>query len=116
MSEFIEYLHEMFELFGPISARKMFGGYGIYHDGLMFALVSDDMLYLKADAENVSYFEREALGKFEYKKGGKVMTISYYLTPAGIFDDQEQAAIWAHRSYEAALRGQRLQKKKRKKL
>lgn len=110
MNEFIEYLYEIFELFGPITARKMFGGYGIYHGGLMFGLVSDDTLYLKADAENSRYFDKEGLGKFEYNKGGKVMTMSYYLAPAGIMEDREQAEIWARRSYEAALRAHRQKK------
>jgi DNA transformation protein len=55
MSELIAYLPEVFELFGPVTIRKMFGGYGVYHDGLMFALVADDTLYLKADDENAHY-------------------------------------------------------------
>lgn len=104
MSEFVEYLHEVFMLFGPITARKMFGGYGIYHNGLMFGLVSDDTLYLKADAENSNHFEQEGLGKFEYKKDDRIMKISYYQAPAEIFEDREQAEIWARRSYQAALR------------
>lgn len=104
MSEFVEYLHEVFERFGPITARRMFGGYGIYHNGLMFALVSDDTLYLKADAENASHFEKAGLGKFEYAKDGKIMRISYYLAPAEILEDRDEAALWARRSYEAALR------------
>ena len=77
MSEFTRYLQEVFELFGPISARKMFGGYGIYHQGLMFGLVADDTLYLKADAQNVAFFEELGLGPFEYHKQGKVMKMSY---------------------------------------
>ncbi|MDD1622279.1 MAG: TfoX/Sxy family protein [Methylococcaceae bacterium] len=114
MSEFVEYLHEVFEFFGPITARKMFGGYGIYHQGLMFGLVSGDTLYLKADAENCRYFEQEGLGKFEFLKGGKVVTTSYCRAPAEIMEEREQAAIWAGRSYDAALRGQRAKKKTRK--
>ena len=104
MSEFIEYLHEVFELLGPITVRKMFGGYGIYHGGLMFGLVSDDTLYLKADTRNSKYFEEEGLGQFEYNKQGRVLKMSYYLAPDGVMDDREQAAIWGRRSYEAALR------------
>lgn len=111
MSKFIEYLHELFERFGPITARRMFGGYGIYHDGLMFGLVSGDTLYLKADAENCSHFEQAGLGKFEYRKAGKVMKISYYLAPTEIMEDRGQAAIWAHRSYDAALRTQAAKRK-----
>lgn len=42
MTEFVNYLDEVFELFSPISARKMFGGYGIFHQGLMFAAAAAD--------------------------------------------------------------------------
>lgn len=70
MSELIAYLPEVFELFGPVTLRKMFGGYGVYHDGLMFALVADDILYLKADAENARYFDEQGLGQFEYLRDG----------------------------------------------
>jgi DNA transformation protein and related proteins len=111
MNEFVDYLHEVFELFGPIRARKMFSGYGIYHNGLMFGLVAADTLYLKADAENASHFEKEGLGRFEYRNGERVVKMSYYRAPAGIMEDREEAAMWARRSFEAALRSQRSKKK-----
>lgn len=111
MSEFVEYLNEMFEFFGPVNARKMFGGYGLYHDGLMFGLVTDDMLYLKADVENAHQFEKLGLGKFEYMKGNKVMKISYYQAPAEVMEDREQAAMWARSSFDAALRAYQAKKK-----
>ncbi len=110
MNEFVDYLHEAFELFGPIKARKLFGGYGIYHNGLMFGLVGGDTLYPKADAENASHFEKEGLGRFEYSSGKRVV-MSYYRAPAGITEDREEAAMWARRSFEAALRSQRSKKK-----
>lgn len=111
MNEFIDYLHEVFELFGPIRARKMFSGYGIYHNGLMFGLVAGDTLYLKADAENANHFEKEGLGKFEYRNGERVVKMSYWRAPEGIMEDREEAAMWARRSFEAALRSQRSKKK-----
>ena len=104
MSEFVEYLHEVFERFGLIRIRKMFGGYGVYHGGLMFGLVAEDTLYLKADAGNAGFFEKERLEQFEYDKGGRTIKMSYYQAPDGIMDDREQAAIWARRSLDAALR------------
>ena len=115
MNEFVDYLHEVFELFGPIRARKMFSGYGIYHDGLMFGLVAADTLYLKADAKNANHFEKEGLGKFQYRNGERVVKMSYYRAPAGIMEDREEAATWARRSFEAALRSQ-LSKKKTKRI
>src|SRR5258707_8827952 len=73
MDEFVDYLREVFELFGPIRARKMFSGYGIYHNGLMFGLVAGDTLYLKGDAENANHREKEGLGRFEYSSGERVV-------------------------------------------
>jgi DNA transformation protein len=113
MSEFIEYLHEVFERFGPIRMRKMFGGYGVYHNGLMFGLVANDTLYLKADAGNAGHFEQEGLGQFEYHQRGNTIRMSYYQAPDGIMDDRELAAIWARRSVAAALRSRAPRKKSR---
>ncbi len=104
MSDYTEYLQDVFELFGPITARRMFGGHGIYHDGVMFALVADETLYLKTDAQTVGDFEREGLGPFEYDKGGRVVRMSYYQAPEALFEDRELAADWARRSLEAAWR------------
>ena len=106
VSEFVDYLHEVFGQFGPISTRKMFGGYGVYHQGLMFALVAGDTLYLKADAGNAAHFDSLGLEHFEYVKNGKAMKMSYRCAPDVVLEDREQAAIWARRSYDAALRAQ----------
>ena len=113
MSQFVEYLHEVFERIGPIGIRKMFGGYGIYRNELMFGLVAEDTLYLKADAVNAGFFEKEGLGQFGYSKDGRTIKMSYYEAPDGIMDDREQAAIWARRSIDAALRSQAPKKKSR---
>lgn len=104
MSEFVAFLQEVFEEFGPVQSRKMFGGYGLFHDGLMFGLVADDTLYLKADDTNATHFESRGLDQFEYDKGNKAVKMSYYLAPEELFDDRGLAAEWAARSYEAALR------------
>ena len=61
-NEYIDFLREVFAQFGAISARKMFGGYGIYHQDLMFALVADDTLYLKVDSASKPEFEQLGLG------------------------------------------------------
>lgn len=80
----------------------MFGGCGIYHGGLIFALVTDDVLYLKADAENARYFDEQRLGQFQYRRDGKVAKLSYYQAPVECMEEREHAAIWARRSYDAA--------------
>lgn len=104
MSEFVDYLKEVFEKFGSIQPRKMFGGYGIYYDGVMFALVADETLYLKADNATAHYFEAKNLARFSYDKSGKTVKMSFYLAPEDIYDDRDEAAVWARRSFEAALR------------
>ena len=114
MSEFVEYLHEVFEHFGPIRSRKMFGGHGIYHNDLMFGLVADDELYLKTDAENIAEFEENQLDAFEFIKDGKAMKMSYYRAPESIYEDPDSAIHWADLAYAAAERAA-AKKVKRKK-
>lgn len=104
MSEFVEFLHEVFESFGPIRSRRMFGGYGIYHEDLMFGLVADEQLYLKTDAVNLPEFIAAGCVPFEYAKEGKVMKMSYYLVPEVVYDEPDQAAYWANLAYAAAQR------------
>ena len=115
MSEFTDYLGEVFEEFGPILVKRMFGGHGLFHDGLMLGLVADDTLYLKADDESAHYFEDRGLPQFEYAKADRTVKMSYYLTPEEIFDDPVEAAVWAERAFEAALRADRKPAKRRKK-
>jgi DNA transformation protein len=93
----------------------MFGGYGIFHKGLMIGLVADDILYLKADETISNYFAERELEQFCYEKQGKSFKMSYYMAPEEIFDDLEEGKIWATRSYEAAVRSKKPIKKAQKK-
>lgn len=104
MSSFVDTLPEVFERFGRVMARRMFGGHGVYHDGRMFALVLGDTLYLKTDAESAAHFDRLQLPAFSYERQGKLMQMSYREAPAEVFEDRDEAAIWARRAWEAALR------------
>lgn len=107
MSEFVDYLAEVFESFGEIRSRRMFGGFGIYHEELMFGLVAGDVLYLKADDRSAPSFTERGLAAFEYRKQGRQMRLSYYQAPEEIFDDSEAARLWATRAFEAALRSRK---------
>ena len=107
MSEFTDHLAELFEAFGPVTVRRMFGGHGVYRDGVMFGLVSNDALYLKADDGNRAKFESRGLPRFEYAKQGRTITVSYYLAPAEAMDDPQTLAEWTRPAFEAALRGRR---------
>ncbi len=113
-SEFAHYMVDVFRLFGPVTLRRMFGGYGIFHEGLMFALVLGETLYLKADAENLGDFERHGLAQLTYERQGKEVGLSYYLAPESLLDDAHEAAQWARRSFDAALRSNAPKKKARR--
>lgn len=96
-------MHEVFTDFGSINTRKMFGGYGIYHDGLMFGLVAEDTLYLKVDDKTKQKFIDKELTPFEYDKKDKKVKLSYYLAPEEIYDNPDEAVYWARMAYQAAL-------------
>ena len=111
MDDYITYLQEVFSGMGTISAKRMFGGHGLYYDSLMFSLVADGVVYLKADAENAQDFEALGLGKFQYEKSGKLMAISYYQAPDELFDDPQLAERWARKAWNAAVRGDQKKRK-----
>jgi DNA transformation protein len=86
----------------------MFGGAGIYADGVMFGLVASGVIYLKADAQNVGAFEREGLAPFTYAtKNGTHGVMSYRRMPERLYDDPEELAAWARDALAAARRGGR---------
>jgi len=104
LDEFAQHLTDVFRLFGPITLRRMFAGYGVFRDGIMFGLVYEETLYLKVDAENIASFQDQGLRQFEYIRQGKVIGLSYYQAPEAVLEDVNEAALWARRSFEAALR------------
>ena len=114
MSEFVEYLKDVLGDFGDVRARRMFGGYGLFHNDLMIGLVADDILYLKADRESADLFCDKGLEQFKYIKNGKSMKMSYFMAPEEVFDDPVEAKKWASLAYDAARRSKRPAKKKRK--
>jgi DNA transformation protein len=104
---------EMFAAFGSVIPRRMFGGFGIYADGTMFALVSDDLVYLKADTETVAAFEREGQGPFTYEaRGGRRTVMSYWRVPDRLYDDPDELAGWARQALAAAHRSREPKRKR----
>jgi DNA transformation protein and related proteins len=85
----------------------MVGGHGIYYNDIMFGLLADNVLYLKADAESAVLFEDLGLGPFQYIKNGKSMNMSYFMAPADIYEDPSEAKVWAGHAYEAAVRSRK---------
>jgi DNA transformation protein len=103
-SEFVDYLVESLAPLGEVQARAMFGGWGFYLDGRMFALVAFETFYIKADDGNRADFESRGLAPFRYEARGKVSVMSYYQPPSAALDDRELLWEWARRGVEAAAR------------
>ncbi|MDT3686390.1 MAG: TfoX/Sxy family protein [Pseudorhodoplanes sp.] len=101
-----EFIRDIFSAFGPVSVRRMFGGAGIFVDDLMFALIADEMIYLKVDAENARDFEREDLPPFTYAARNRRVELSYRRMPDRLYDDREELRRWAQASLAAARRAQ----------
>ena len=90
----------------------MFGSAGIYHDGLMFALVADGEIYLKCDAQTRSSFSEAGCHPFVYEGGGRRVETSYWSLPEPALDDGDLLRIWAERAHAAALRAREPRKAK----
>ena len=112
-SEFVSYVVESLRPLGPVSARRMFGGHGIYLDGLMFALIAADQLYLKVDDGNRAAYEAAGLPPFTYSGKGRPIRMSYHEAPSEGFDDPEVLCDWARDAYAAALRAKGAAKPRR---
>ena len=102
--DFIDYVMELFGPFGTATARRMFGGHGVYLDGLMFAIVSEDTLYLKADEMNRIEFEQARCEIFGYPRKGKRATLNFFRAPDDAMESPELMLPWARSAYAAALR------------
>jgi DNA transformation protein and related proteins len=97
-----QFVEELFAPLGIISVRGMFSGGGIYCDGLMFGLIADNMIYLKADARTRGAFEAEGTGPFIYQGRKKPIAMSYWRLPDRLLDDPDEALAWGRRALEVA--------------
>jgi DNA transformation protein len=107
-SGFADFVVEQMAGLGGVTARRMFGGHGIFRDGLMFALIAGDTLYFKADDVNVGRFEARGLGPFTYESAGRPpMSLRYYRAPEEVFDDAQAMTEWARDAFACALRNRK---------
>ncbi len=101
--EFIDYVIDQLSAWGDVSARKMFGGAGLYCDGVMFGLIADDVAYLKVDDSNREDFVKAGSSPFNpYPDKVKTTVMSYYEIPADVLENPEVLPRWAQRSFDIA--------------
>lgn len=97
-------LVERFGTFAPVTARGMFGGFGLFVDGAMFALVADGSLYLRVDEANRPAFEAQGLQPWVYGAAGRQMTMSYYPPPEDALEDPDALREWFEGARAASAR------------
>jgi DNA transformation protein and related proteins len=103
---FKEFIADQLAGFGPVSIRNMFGGAGIYADGVMFAILARDTLYLKADEASSRAYADEGMEPFTYTaKGGKPIAMSYWEVPPRLLEDPDELAAWAREAHRIACAG-----------
>ena len=96
---------------GPVAARRMFGGWGLFLDDVMFALIAGGRLYFKADAQSKARFAAAGSQPFTYQRRGKVVALSYWEapreTPEGSRASHEGLLPWGRLGVEAARRNRK---------
>jgi DNA transformation protein and related proteins len=111
------YLLELLAPLGPVSARRMFGGVGLFHGGMMFGLIARDELFLKVSDANRPAYEEAGEAPFSYDTKHGVHTIpSYWRCPPELLDDVEAFQDWARQAVEAAVVASRRKNAPRKRL
>lgn len=102
-------IRDLFAGLGPVGIRRMFGGKGIYYDGLIIAVELRGELMLKGDELSAPDLETARARQWTYvgSRHGKTVSMPYWSVPDGAFDDPDEFTAWARRAYEAALRAQK---------
>ena len=103
-SEYVTYVVDQLGEFGAVTARRMFGGAGLYHEGLFFGLIADDCLYLKVDESNRPDYESAGCKPFRPFPEGKNYAMGFYEVPGNVLEDPEVLARWAAKAHEVAQR------------
>jgi DNA transformation protein len=102
---FGEFLREQLASLGRVTMRRMFGKTGVFCDGLMFAMVTEDTLYLRVDDHNRAAFkEAESFPPLSYEKKGSTIDLSFWRTPERLLDEPDELVTWAREALAAARR------------
>src|SRR5439155_17847792 len=102
---FAEFLSEQLAPVGRVTMRRMFGKTGVFCDGLMLGMVTDNTLYFRVDDQNCTAFEEAAsLPPLNYTKKGSTIDLAFWRAPERLFDEPDELVTWARIALEAARR------------
>jgi len=105
-SALLDYVLDQLAPLGQARGRAMFGGHGLYLDGLFVGIVSDETLYLKADEQTRAGFEDAGMEPFTYAKAGRRIALSFWQAPADAVEDPTELCRWVSDAAAAARRAQ----------
>lgn len=111
-NEFLSLVLDLMAPLGAISARAMFGGHGLYCNGLFIAIVTGEKLYFKADTQSQPRFEASGLRRFQYAARGKTVHLMYYEAPPEVYDDSRAMGEWGQLALAAAVRARQPARKR----
>ena len=103
-TKYLEFVLDQLAALGDVTAKSMFGGHGLYRDGVFFGIVWNGTLYLKTDDHTRAGFERRGLRPFQ-PYGDRGITMHYHEAPAEMFESREELLRWAKPAVEAGKRG-----------
>lgn len=101
--EYLDYVVDQLGCLGQVVSKRMFGGVGLYFDGLFFGLIAGDVLYFKVDDENRPQYEAAGSKPFQ-PYGDESYSMSYYEVPVEVLEDVDQLKQWARGAVAAAER------------
>jgi DNA transformation protein len=101
-AEYLSYVIGQLSMLHGVSARRMFGGFGLYCEDRFFGLISGDVLYFRVADGNRADYEARGMGQFRPFAGRPQVSMSYFEVPADVLEDVEECAQWARRSVAAA--------------
>ena len=102
---YAEFLREQLAPLGGVTLRRMFGKTGVFCDGVMFAVVTENTLYFRVDDANRKRFgEAEAFPPLNYAKQGATIELSFWRVPERLFDEPDELIAWARAALAAAHR------------
>lgn len=102
--QFAEYVLNLMQDFGPAKSRKTSDGHGIFLDGVMFALIADDVLFFKVDGATDADFEDLDLPPFVHDENDEDVVMSYIQAPGSVLEDRAEMSKWAALAHGAAVK------------
>ena len=104
-TEFAEFLREQLAPVGQVTLRRMFGKTGVFCDGVMIGMVTDNTLYFRVDDQNRATFaEARDAPPLNYRKQGNTIDLSFWRAPERLMDEPDALVDWARAALAAARR------------